>query len=145
MTLTSIGKLSDRFNIINGVITVPDTVVRSIEGVVYETSFMYWVAPYACVIADIKMYLASNPSATGSVCSLQVMKNSTLETESILSAQQPMQITEVTPILNSLYSATALLNPARVTLAAGDVIQFRINRADAGSVDFMMLMKVNYT
>jgi len=126
-------------------ITAPDIITRTLEGVVYETTLMYWVAPAACTITDTKMYLASNPSATGSYCYIQILKNGLLETNSIFASDLPMQITETTSPVNSLYSASGTLDAAQVALSTGDVIWFRVNRADAGSADLMIQMRVNYT
>lgn len=122
-----------------------DYVTRTIEGVVYETSLMYWRAPAACTIDSISMTLSSNPSATGSYCKVQVMKNGTLETNSIFTADTPMQITETTSATNGIYTASGTLDSNQTTLASGDVIQFRVNQADTGSADLLVQMKVTFT
>lgn len=120
-------------------------VQRSLEGVVYETTLMYWVVPAACSINSVSMALSSNPSATGSYCKVQVMKNGTLETNSIFTADTPMQITESTSASNGIYTASGTLDSNQTTLASGDVIQFRVNQADTGSADLLIQMKVTFT
>lgn len=118
---------------------------RTLEGVVYETTMMYWVAPASCTISSASMSLTSAPSATGTYCKVQVMKNGLLETDSIFSSDQPMQITETTVASNGVYSASGTLDSNRISLAVGDVIQFRVNQADTGSADLLVQMKVTFT
>ena len=122
-------------------------VQRSLEGVVYETTLMYWVAPAACTIQSVSMSLSSNPSATGSYCKVQVMKNGLLETNSIFSSDTPMQVTESTTASNGIYTASGTLDTGNDMddLAEGDVIQFRVNQADTGSADLLVQMKVIFT
>ena len=120
-------------------------VQRTIEGIIYETTMMYWVAPAACTISSTNMYLSSNPSATGSYCKIQIMKNGLLETNSIFSSDTAMQITETTAATNGIYTASGTLDSAITTLATGDVIQFRVNQADVGSADLLVQLKVNFT
>ncbi len=120
-------------------------VQRSLEGVVYETTLMFWIAPASCTIDSCSMSLSSNPSATGSYCKVQVMKNGTLETNSIFTADTPMQITELTSASNGIYTASGTLDSGQTTLASGDVIQFRVNQADTGSADLLIQMKVTFT
>lgn len=122
-------------------------VQRSLEGVVYETALMYWVAPAACTINSVSMSLSSNPSVTGSYCKVQVMKNGTLETNSIFSSDTPMQITELTSATNGIYQASGTLDTGNNMddLAAGDVVHFRVNQADTGSADLLVQMKVTFT
>lgn len=151
--LSAIGRLGTGFNVDeNGVVSVSGgadgystLVQRSLEGVVYETTLMYWRAPVACTIDSVSMSLSSNPSATGSYCKVQVMKNGTLETNSIFSADTPMQITELTSASNGIYTASGTLDSNQTTLASGDVIQFRVNQADTGSADLLVQMKVTFT
>ena len=119
-------------------------VYRSLEGSVYETTFLYWVAPATCTIAETKMHLGTNPTASGSYCKVQIMKNGLLETNSIFTSDSPMQITELTSATNSIYTASGTLDSGQTTLAAGDVIQFRVNQADIGSSDLTVQMKVTY-
>lgn len=73
--LSAIGRLGTGFTVDeNGVISASGggssatLVQRSLEGVVYETTLMYWRAPAACTINSVSMSLSSNPSATGSYC-----------------------------------------------------------------------------
>lgn len=122
-------------------------VQRSIEGVVYETSLMYWVAPATCTINSVSMALSSNPSASSSYCKVQVMKNGTLETNSIFSSDTPMQITGTTTATNGIYQASGTLDTGNNMddLAAGDVIHFRVNQADTGSADLLVQVKVAFT
>ena len=120
-------------------------VQRTLEGVVYETTLMYWRAPAACIIDSCSMSLSSNPSATGSYCKVQVMKNGTLETNSIFSSDVAMQVTETTTVSNGIYTGTGTLDSGQTTLAAGDVIHFRVNQADTGSADLLVQMKVTFT
>jgi hypothetical protein len=120
-------------------------VQRSLEGVVYETTLMYWRAPAACTINSVSMSLSSNPSAPGSYCKVQVMKNGLLETDSIFTSDTPMQVTETTTATNGLYSATGTLDSGQTTLVEGDVIHFRVNQADTGSADLLVQMKVTFT
>jgi len=147
--LSAIGQLSTGFDVLGSEITVDSQngsiVTRSIEGVVYETTLMYWRAPAACTIDSCSMSLSSNPSATGSYCKVQVMKNGTLETNSIFTADTPMQITELTSASNGIYTASGTLDSNQTTLATGDVIQFRVNQADTGSADLLVQMKVTFT
>lgn len=150
--LTSIGRLGEGFSIDeNGVISVgaggssATLVQRSLEGVVYETTLMYWRAPAACTIQSVSMSLSSNPSATGSYCKVQVMKNGLLETNSIFSSDTPMQVTESTTASNGIYTASGTLDSGQTTLVEGDVIHFRVNQADTGSADLLVQMKVTFT
>ena len=150
MTITQIGKLGAGLSIDeNGVVSATGNyltlVQRSLEGVVYETTLMYWRAPAACTIDSISMILSSNPSDTGSYCKVQVMKNGTLETDSIFSADAPMQVTETTTAVNGLYTGDGTLDSGQTTLATGDVIQFRVNQADTGSADLLVQMMVTFT
>lgn len=119
-------------------------VQRTLEGVVYETTLMYWRAPAACTIDSCAMSLSSNPSATGSYCKVQVMKNGTLETDSIFSSDTAMQITETTTATNGIYTGTGTLDSGQTTLAEGDVIHFRVNQADTGSTDLLVQIKVTF-
>ena len=118
---------------------------RSLEGVVYETSLMYWVAPATCVISTAIMALSSNPSASSTYCKVQVMKNGILETNSIFTSDTPMQITEVTSATNGIYQASGTLDSGQTSLAAGDVLHFRVNQADTGCADLLIQVKVNFT
>ena len=120
-------------------------VQRSLEGVVYETTLMYWVAPATCTVSAVSMALSSNPSATGSYCKVQVMKNGLLETDSIFSADAPMQITESTTATNGIYQASGTLDEAQLSVAAGDVLHFRINQADTGSADLLIQAKITFS
>ena len=122
-------------------------VQRSLEGVVYETTLMYWRAPAACTIQSVSMSLSSNPSATGSCCKVQVMKNGLLETNSIFSSDTPMQVTESTTASNGIYTASGTLDTGNNMddLAEGDVVHFRVNQADTGSADLLVQMKVSFT
>jgi hypothetical protein len=113
-------------------------VQRTIEGVVYETTLLYWVAPAACSILSVSMNLGTNPTNTGSYCKVQVMKNGLLETNSIFNSDVPMQITEATSATNGIYQASGTLDSGQTTLATGDVIQFRVNQADLGSSDLII-------
>ena len=106
---------------------------------------MYWVAPASCTVASAVMALSSAPSATGTYCKVQVMKNSTLETGSIFTSDLPMNVSEVTGATNGIYQASGTLDSGMTTLAAGDVLHFRVNQADAGSVDLLVQVKVNFT
>lgn len=118
---------------------------RSLEGVVYETTLMYWRAPAACTINSVTMSLSSNPSATGSYCKVQVMKNGVLETDSIFSSDTPMQVTEATSATNGIYTASGTLDSGQTSIAAGDVLHFRINQADTGSADLLIQAKVTFS
>jgi hypothetical protein len=118
---------------------------RSLEGVVYETSLMYWVAPATCVISTAIMALSSNPSASSTYCKVQVMKNGILETNSIFTSDTPMQITEVTSATNGIYQASGTLDSGQTSLAAGDILHFRVNQADTGCADLLIQVKVNFT
>lgn len=144
--LSAIGQLSTGFDVLGSEITVDSQngsiVTRSIEGVVYETTLMYWRAPAACTIQSVSMSLSSNPSATGSYCKVQVMKNGLLETNSIFSSDIPMQITETTSASNGIYTASGTLDSGQTTLAEGDVVHFRVNQADTGSADLLIQMVV---
>lgn len=119
-------------------------IARFIEGVVSETTLMYWVAPAACTVSAAVMALFSAPSATGSYCKVQVMKNGILETNSIFTSDIAMQITEVTSATNGIYQAAGTLD-GTVTLAAGDVLNFRVNQADPGCADLLVQVKVAFT
>ena len=149
--LSAIGQLSTGFDVLGSEITVDSQngliVTRSIEGVVYETTFMYWRAPAACTINSVSMSLSSNPSATGSYCKVQVMKNGLLETDSIFSSDTPMQVTESTTASNGIYTASGTLDTGNDMddLAEGDVVHFRVNQADTGSADLLVQMKVTLT
>ena len=120
-------------------------VQRSLEGVVYETTLMYWRAPAACTINSVSMSLSSNPSATGSYCKVQVMKNGLQETDSIFSSDTPMQVTESTTASNGIYTASGTLDTGNDMddLAEGDVVHFRVNQADTGSADLLVQMVVS--
>lgn len=144
MTLSAVGKISNSADIINGMVTIPEIVTRTIEGVVYETTLMYWVAPAPCIVTTAKMYLSGNPTGSGGICRAQIMKNSLLETASIFQYDLAMQITDVSLPTNGIYSASGTLDPDQVTLAAGDVLWFRVNQADTGSSDLMLQTKVNF-
>ena len=117
---------------------------RSLEGVVYETSLMYWTAPVACTIDSVNMYLSSAPSAASSYCTVQVMKNGILETDSIFSSDAAMAITENTSAVNGIYPASGTLDTGNDMddLAAGDVVHFRVNQADTGSADLLIQMMI---
>jgi len=120
-------------------------VQRSLEGDVYETTLMYWRAPAACTIQSVSMSLSSNPSAPGSYCKVQVMKNGLLETNSIFLSDTPMQVTELTSATNGLYSCSGTLDTGNNMddLAEGDVVYFRVNQADTGSADLLIQMVVS--
>jgi len=149
--LSAIGQLSTGFDVLGSEITVDSQngliVTRSIEGVVYETTLMYWRAPAACTIQSVSMSLSSNPSATGSYCKVQVMKNGLLETDSIFTSDTPMQVTESTTASNGIYTASGTLDTGNNMddLAEGDVVYFRVNQADTGSADLLVQMKVTFT
>ena len=153
--LSAIGRLGTGFTVDeNGVISASGgsggsstLVQRSLEGDVYETTLMYWRAPAACTIQSVSMSLSSNPSATGSYCKVQVMKNGLLETNSIFSSDTPMQVTELTSATNGLYSCSGTLDTGNNMddLAEGDVVYFRVNQADTGSADLLVQMKVTFT
>ncbi|MFA5760448.1 MAG: hypothetical protein WC877_01645 [Dehalococcoidales bacterium] len=125
--------------------TASTIIQRSLEGVVYETSLMYWVAPATCTISTAIMALSSNPSASSTYCKVQVMKNGILETNSIFTSDTPIQITEVTSATNGIYQASGTLDSGQTSLAAGDVLHFRVNQADTGSADLLVQVKVNFT
>ena len=150
--LSAIGRLGTGFTVDeNGVISASGggssatLVQRSLEGVVYETTLMYWRAPAACTIQSVSMSLSSNPSAPGSYCKVQVMKNGLLETDSIFTSDTPMQITESTTASNGIYTASGTLDTGNNMddLAEGDVIHFRVNQADTGSADLLIQMVVS--
>lgn len=117
----------------------------SIEGVVFETTFLHWVVPAAGTIALAVMSLESAPSATGSYCKVQVMKTGLLETNSVFTSDVPMQITEETSATNGVYQAAGTLDAGQVAVAAGDVIWCRVNQADEGSAGLVVQVKVNFT
>lgn len=121
-------------------------ITRTIEGVVYETTLMYWVAPATCTINAAYMYLGSAPSATSSLCSVQVMKNGLLESNSIFTSTTAMSISETATPTYGLYSNNSgnSLNGTQ-TMAANDVLWFRVNRADTGSADLTVRVKVTYS
>jgi len=123
----------------NGVVVIQ----RSFEGTVIEASLLYWVAPAACTVNSAIMALVSAPSASGTYCKVQVMKNGTLETNSIFTSDLPMQITELTSATNGIYQAAGTLDST--TLVAGDVLHFRVNQADAGSADLLVQLVVTLT
>lgn len=118
---------------------------RSIEGVVYETALMYWVAPASGNITKTQMSLSSAPSATGTYCKVQIMKNSVMETDSIFTSDIPMSINELTTATNGIYTTVGTLDEARTSFATGDVLHFRVNQADTGSADLLVQMKVIFT
>ena len=120
-------------------------ITRSLEGVVYETTFMYWVCPATATITSAAMYLGSNPSATTTYCKVQVMKNGLLETNSVFTSDAAMQVTEATSAVNGVYPASGTLDATQVALAAGDVLWMRVNQADAGSADLTVRVKVTYS
>jgi hypothetical protein len=93
------------------------------------------------------MSLSSNPSAPGSYCKVQVMKNGLLETDSIFTSDTPMQVTESTTASNGIYTASGTLDTGNNMddLAEGDVVHFRVNQADTGSADLLIQMKVTFT
>ena len=107
-------------------------VQRTIEGPVYESTLMYWVAPTTCTISSVSMALSSNPATTGN-CKVQVMKNGLLETNSIFASDVPVTVTESTTATNGVYIAAGTLDSNYTTLAANDVIHFRVNEAASGS------------
>ena len=117
-------------------------ITRALEGVVYETTLMYWVAPVTCTIASCSIALSSNPSAASTYCYVQVMKNGLMETDSIFSSDVPMVISNSTTATNGIYQANGALDSNQTTLTAGDVIQFRVNQADAGSADLLINMLI---
>jgi len=120
------------------------SIQRSLEGDVYETTLMYWTAPVACTIDSVNMYLSSAPSAASSYCTVQVMKNGILETDSIFSSDAAMAITENTSAVNGIYPASGTLDTGNDMddLAAGDVVHFRVNQADTGSADLLIQMMI---
>jgi hypothetical protein len=120
-------------------------ITRTIEGVVYETTLMYWVCPATAVISSCNMYLGSNPSASTTYCKVQVMKNGILETNSVFTSDAAMQVTETTSAVNGIYPASGTLDSGQTALAAGDVLWFRVNQADAGSADLTIRVKVTYS
>lgn len=117
---------------------------RTLEGVVYETTLMYWRAPTTCVINSCSMSLSSNPSATGSYCKVQVTKNGPLETDSIFEFDVAMNISDVTTSINGLYTGIGTLDSEQTTLVANDVIWFRVNQSDTGSADLLIQMEVTF-
>jgi len=118
---------------------------RILESTVYETSLMYWVAPAACVIESLKMALITAPSAASTYCKIQVMKNGILETDSVFTSDVPMEISNSTSVTNGVYQASGTLDSGLTTLAAGDVIHFRVNQADTGSSGLLVQMMVMFT
>lgn len=145
-------KVGSGITITDGVISVSDDsggfseyVKWTLEGVVYESTLLYWVAEEACTINLAKVHASSNPSATGSYIKVQIMKNGLMETDSIFSADQAIQITETTTPVNGIYTGSGTLDSGQVSLAAGDVIWARINQADTGAADLRVAMKVTYT
>jgi len=116
----------------------------SIEGVVFETTFLHWVVPAAGTFATVIMSLESAPSASTTYCKVQVMKNGLLETNSVFTSDTPMQISDSTSATNGVYQAAGTLD-GTVTVAAGDVIWCRVNQADAGSAGLLVQIKVNFT
>jgi len=120
------------------------SIQRSLKGDVYETTLMYWTAPVACTIDSVNMYLSSAPSAASSYCTVQVMKNGILETDSIFSSDAAMAITENTSAVNGIYPASGTLDTGNDMddLAAGDVVHFRVNQADTGSADLLIQMMI---
>lgn len=143
--LTTDGSNASWATVSAGVSSNSYVISRSIEGVVYETSLMYWVAPATCTISTAIMAVSSNPSATGTYCKVQVMKNGILETNSIFTSDTPMQITEVTSATNGIYQAAGTLDSGQISLAAGDVLHFRVNQSDTGCADLLVQVKVNFT
>ncbi len=143
VVINATGDGYDTLSLPGGVTSSSITLVqRSLEGVVYETTLMYWRALAACTIQSVSMSLSSNPSATGSYCKVQVMKNGLLETDSIFTSDTPMQITETTTAVNGVYTGDGTLDENQTSLAAGDVIHFRVNQADTGSADLLIQMVV---
>jgi hypothetical protein len=148
-------KIGSGITITDGVISAEggggDTVeyiTRTLEGVVYETTLMYWVCPATAIINSAAMYLSSNPSAASSYCKVQVMKNGLLETNSIFSSDTPMQVTEATSAVNGVYPGTVAefdTGNNMDDLAAGDVLWFRVNQADTGSADLLVQIGVIFT
>ncbi|MFA5760164.1 MAG: hypothetical protein WC877_00115 [Dehalococcoidales bacterium] len=116
----------------------------SIEGVVFETTFLHWVVPAAGTFATVIMSLESAPSASTTYCKVQVMKNGLLETDSVFTSDTPMQISDSTSATNGVYQAAGTLD-GTVTVAAGDVIWCRVNQADDGSAGLLVQIKVNFT
>lgn len=116
---------------------------RSIEGVVSETALMYWVAPSAGIITNANMYLLSAPSATDTYCKLQIMKNGTLETNSIFATDIPMSISDATSATNGIYQSAGTLDDTMTSFATGDVMHFRVNQADTGSVGLLVQVCIN--
>lgn len=141
--LSAIGKITDGITSISG--SVFEYVKWTLEGIQYETTLLYWVAEQACTINLARLHLSSNPSATGSYYKVQLMKNGLLETNSIFSSDQPMQITETTTPTNGIYTASGTLDSGQVSLAAGDVLWARINQADTGAADGRIAVRVTYT
>jgi hypothetical protein len=145
-TSASANRRMTKANLVSGLSgTVSEYITRSLEGVVYETTLMYWRAPAACTINSCAMSLSSNPSATGSYCKVQVMKNGLLETNSIFTSDTPMQVTENTSASNGIYTGSGTLDSGQTSVASGDIIWFRVNQADTGSADLLVQMKVTYT
>lgn len=118
---------------------------RAIEGVVSPSYLMYWIAPASCNIMLNKAGLFTMPNVTGSYMQLQVMKNGTNENNSIFTNDTPIQIVETTPAVNGIYQASGTLDSGQVSLAAGDVLYFRINRADTGCTGLLLQVGVVFT
>jgi len=122
-------------------------ITRTIEGAVYETMLMPWVAPAACTIGLSGAYLTGNPGTSGRLY-VQVMKNSTLETGSIFASDAPLQILDTDTATNGVYKQEKTgtsLDSGMITLAAGDVLHFRVNQADVGCADLILRTKVTYS
>jgi len=145
-TSASANRKMTKANFVSGlVVGGSEYITRTIEGVVYESTLMYWVCPATATISSAAMYLGSSPSASTTYCKVQVMKNGLLETNSVFTSDAAMQVTESTSATNGVYPATGTLDSGQTSLAAGDVLWVRVNQADAGSADLVVRVKVTYS
>lgn len=111
---------------------------RSLEGVLYETAFLPWIAPAACVVASADIFCES----TGALTKVQIMKNGTLESNSIFASDLAIQVASTdTQMTYGGFFGWSALDGGQTTLAKGDKIYFRVNQADVGGADLLVQLR----
>lgn len=108
------------------------------EGVLFETTFLPWIAPASCVVASADIYCES----TGALTKVQIMKNGTLETNSIFGSDIAIQVASTdTQMTYGGYFGWSALDSGQTALAKGDKIYVRVNQADVGGADLLVQLR----